>query len=45
MERLIGLARAAGCYKVQLPSGKRRVEAHEFYRSLDLDVVAEGFKI
>ncbi len=45
MEHLIELARAAGCYKLQLLSGKQRREAHEFYRRLGLDAVAEGFKI
>src|ERR1700693_85492 len=45
MEHLIELARAAGCYKLQLISGKHRAEAHAFYRSLGLDAVAEGFKI
>jgi GNAT superfamily N-acetyltransferase len=45
MSRLIELARGAGCCKLQLVSGKHRAEAHEFYRSLGLDAVAEGFKI
>jgi GNAT superfamily N-acetyltransferase len=45
MEHLIELARAAGCCKLQLLSGKHRAEAHSFYRSLGLDAVAEGFKI
>lgn len=45
VEHLIELARAAGCYKVQLLSDKQRVEAHDFYRSLGLDAVAEGFRI
>jgi GNAT superfamily N-acetyltransferase len=45
MSHLIEVARAAGCYKLQLHSGKQRVEAHEFYRGLGLDAVAEGFKI
>lgn len=45
MEHLIQLARAAGCYKLQLVSGKHRAEAHEFYRGMGLDAVAEGFKI
>ncbi len=45
MGHLIDLARAAGCCKVQLLSGKHRAEAHEFYRSLGLEPVAEGFKI
>lgn len=42
---LIDLARAAGCCKVQLLSGKHRTEAHAFYRSLGFEPVAEGFKI
>ncbi|MCW3020385.1 MAG: family N-acetyltransferase [Solirubrobacterales bacterium] len=45
MEHLIEVARAAGCCKVQLLSGKHRTEAHELYRSLGLEAVAEGFKI
>ena len=44
MTEAIGLARAAGCYKVQLHSGKRWVEAHRFYRTLGFEAVAEGFK-
>jgi GNAT superfamily N-acetyltransferase len=42
---LIELARAAGCCKLQLVSGKHRAQAHEFYRSMGLDAFAEGFKI
>jgi GNAT superfamily N-acetyltransferase len=38
-------ARAAGCCKLQLLSGKHRAEAHEFYRRMGLNAVAEGFKI
>jgi GNAT superfamily N-acetyltransferase len=45
MQHLIELARAAGCCKLQLLSGKHRTQAHEFYRSLGLEAVAEGFKI
>jgi GNAT superfamily N-acetyltransferase len=45
MEHLIELARAAGCYKLQLLSGKERAQAHELYRGLGLDAVAEGLKI
>jgi GNAT superfamily N-acetyltransferase len=45
MSHLIGLARAAGCYKVQLISGKQRPEAHAFYRSLGFDARGEGFKL
>jgi GNAT superfamily N-acetyltransferase len=42
---LIEHARTAGCCKLQLVSGKHRAEAHEFYRSMGLNAVAEGFKI
>jgi GNAT superfamily N-acetyltransferase len=42
---LIGLARTAGVFKLQLISGKHRAEAHDFYRSMGLNAVAEGFKI
>lgn len=45
MRHLIDFARSAGCYKLQLTSGKHRTEAHAFYRSLGMDAVAEGFKI
>ncbi len=45
MGRLMERARTAGCYKLQLLSGKHRRDAHEFYRNIGLDAVAEGFKI
>ena len=45
MQEAIAHARAQGCYKVQLLSAKHRDEAHEFYRSLGLVAVAEGFRI
>jgi GNAT superfamily N-acetyltransferase len=45
MEHMIESARSAGCYKLQLLSGKDRVDAHRLYRRLGLDSVAEGFKI
>lgn len=44
MERAFEVAGAAGCYKVQLLSGRSRVEAHELYRALGMEPVAEGFK-
>jgi ribosomal protein S18 acetylase RimI-like enzyme len=34
----------AGCYKVQLMSHKRRTAAHEFYRNVGFEAVAEGFR-
>ena len=46
MRHVIDAARSAGCYKVQLLSGKHRAaEAHEFYRRLGFEAVAEGFKL
>lgn len=42
---LIEVARTAGCCKLQLISGKHRTEAHDFYRSMGLVAVAEGFKV
>lgn len=46
MRYVIDAAQAAGCYKVQLHSGKQRAaEAHEFYRRLGFAAVAEGFKL
>jgi ribosomal protein S18 acetylase RimI-like enzyme len=34
----------AGCYKMQLLSNKRRTVAHEFYRSVGFEAMAEGFR-
>jgi GNAT superfamily N-acetyltransferase len=46
MRYAIDVAQAAGCYKVQLHSGKQRAaEAHEFYGRLGFAAVAEGFKL
>ncbi len=45
LERLLEIARAKGCYKVQLHSGKQRVHAHRLYRKLGFSAAAEGFKI
>ena len=45
LEHLIAVARAAGCCKVQLLSGKHRTWAHEFYESMGFEAVAEGFKL
>jgi ribosomal protein S18 acetylase RimI-like enzyme len=44
MLRAIQLAREAGCYKVNLISGKERTGAPEFYRSLGFKAVGQGFK-
>lgn len=45
MRRAFQIAAAAGCYKVQLLSGRQRVEAHAFYRELGMESIAEGFKL
>jgi ribosomal protein S18 acetylase RimI-like enzyme len=34
----------AHCYKMQLLSNKRRTEAHDFYRSVGFEAMAEGFR-
>jgi GNAT superfamily N-acetyltransferase len=43
--RMIVIAREAGCCKLELMSGKHRTGAHDFYRSVGMSAVAEGFKI
>lgn len=45
LEHLIDIARDSGCYKVQLHSGKQRVDAHRLYRRVGFGPVAEGFKL
>ncbi|HEV2371351.1 MAG TPA: GNAT family N-acetyltransferase [Streptosporangiaceae bacterium] len=45
MHRLMAIASSAGCYKVQLMSGKQRTPAHALYRKLGFTAAAEGFKI
>ena len=44
MDEAVRRCRDAGCYKVQLLSNKRRSQAHEFYRSVGFEAVAEGFR-
>jgi GNAT superfamily N-acetyltransferase len=39
------IARAAGCHKVGLLSGKHRPDAHNFYRSVGYEASCEGFKL
>jgi GNAT superfamily N-acetyltransferase len=41
----LGEAAKAGCYKMQLHSGKQRSGAHAFYRARGMEAIAEGFKI
>jgi ribosomal protein S18 acetylase RimI-like enzyme len=45
MSKLIEVAEEAGCYKVQLLSGRRREAAHALYRAIGMEAVAEGFKL
>jgi ribosomal protein S18 acetylase RimI-like enzyme len=45
LDHLLGIARERECYKVQLHSGKHRLEAHRLYRRLGFRPVAEGFKL
>ena len=45
LRQLVQIASAAGCYKVQLHSGKQRPQARQLYRQLGFRAVAEGFKL
>ena len=45
MENALTFAREAGCYKVQLLSMKKRLEAHQFYRALGFADSALGFRL
>jgi len=45
LRHLATVARANGCYKVQLHCGKQRIDAHRLYRKLGFRPVAEGFKL
>ena len=45
IDDLIRRCATAGCYKVQLLSNKSRTDAHEFYRSVGFEAVAEGFRM
>jgi GNAT superfamily N-acetyltransferase len=44
MDYVKDIAGEAGCYKIMLTSDNRRVEAHEFYRSLGFEASAHGFR-
>jgi len=41
----VDLARAWGCYRVQLTSNKVRTDAHRFYERLGFTATHEGFKL
>jgi len=45
MLHLMEVARAAGCCKLELLSGKHRAAAHALYRSVGMQAVSEGFKV
>ena len=45
MENALTFAREAGCYKVQLLSMKKRLEAHQFYRALGFADSALVFRL
>ena len=45
IENALTFAREAGCYKVQLLSMKKRLEAHQFYRALGFEDSALGFRL
>jgi GNAT superfamily N-acetyltransferase len=45
MDEVRRRAAAAGCYKLQLLSNKRRAEAHAFYEAAGFEAVAEGFRL
>ena len=46
MEYIKEKAIAAGCYKVQLLSDKKRSEeAHKFYQAIGYNPTAEGFRM
>lgn len=38
------LARATGCYRIQLTSRNPRLDAHRFYRALGFEQMSQGFK-
>ncbi len=44
MEFALNRCREADCYKVQLLSHKKRLEAHQFYRDLGFEESALGFR-
>lgn len=45
VQRAIGVARDAGCYKVSLTTNLRRVESHRFYERLGFKQTHLGFRI
>ncbi len=45
LDAALGLAVAAGCYKVQLLSNATRVEAHAFYEACGFRPLAQGYRM
>lgn len=45
LEYVLNRSREAGCYKVQLLSNEKRLEAHKFYRSMGFKDSALGFRM
>ncbi len=45
MDYVLKHAREANCYKVQLMSMKKRLDAHRFYRNIGFEDSALGFRI
>ncbi len=45
LDRCIGLATEAGCYKVQLQSANQRLEAHQFYQGFGFQPSSVGFRL
>ena len=45
LEYALDCSRQAGCYKVQLLSNKKRLEAHKFYRIMGFEDSALGFRL
>lgn len=45
MEYAIDRARRVGCYKIQLVSNKRRLEAHQFYQEMGFESSVYGFRL
>ena len=44
LREAVDMARAAGCYKVQLLSRATRVDAHRFYESQGFLPLAQGYR-
>jgi N-acetylglutamate synthase-like GNAT family acetyltransferase len=45
IEKVAELCREAGCYKVQLLSNNKRLQAHRFYSSVGFENSAQGFRM